>query len=162
MGDTRRHHIFTTFIQRRFRDVGSILEIAGGKGKLARKLANKGYSVIVIDSRPRFEGKNHKRITFKKATFSENYNRLDCDLIIGMHPDETTGEIIRYAGKYRIQYAIVPCCHVGRDSKNIGNYWEWLTKLKKLAKDNGLTTNEFTLRMNGKNIVLFGKPKRVK
>ena len=159
MGDKNRDIIFSSFIKRRFRDVHFILEIAGGKGILARKLANKKFRITVIESKPRFKGGNHGKIKYMEGTFSEDYSKVKCDLIIGMHPDEATSEIIRYAGKHRIPYAVVPCCHVGKDAHTIGKYRNWLNKIKSIAAQSQLTVNEFALRMNGRNIVLFGKPR---
>ena len=77
-----------------------------------------------------------------------------------MHPDEATGEIIRYAGVFGIPYAVVPCCIVGKDSLGVSNFQDWLNRLKSIATKGNLTFHEYTLKMSGKNIVIFGSPTR--
>lgn len=159
MGDSKRNVVFSTFIKRQFRDVHNIIDVAGGKGELARKLANKGFFVTVIETHSRFTGRKHKNIDYKRGLFSENYNKMNSEMIVGMHPDEATSEIIRYAGKHKLSYAVVPCCIVGKDSKGIGDFEGWLKKLKTIALSQGLSAKEYKLKISGKNIVIFGNPK---
>ena len=55
MGDSKRNVVFCDFIRRRFPKAKSVLVVADGKGELARKLANKGFKVRVVENKPRFE-----------------------------------------------------------------------------------------------------------
>jgi len=158
MGDENRGVLFAQFVHRHFPFAKTVLDVAGGKGNVARKLANKGHTVIVVDAKPRFEGNIHKRITYKKGWFTDAYNRLDVDVVVGMHPDEATGEIIRYAVKYRLPFAVVPCCIKGRDASGVGDYHGWLNKLKSIAVRGGHRVNEYNLHMRGKNVVIYGIP----
>jgi len=159
VGDENRGQVFALWIVRNFPRAKNILDIAGGKGQVARKLANKGKSVHVIDAKPRFEGRNHPLISYQRGWFTEDTEVDVPDLIVGMHPDEATGEIIRYATKHRIPFAVVPCCVKGRDAVNISKFSEWKRKLSRMAKFKGFEVFEGLLKMRGKNTVLKGIPK---
>lgn len=153
MGDSRRNKLFATFIVKQFSKVKTVLVIADGKGELARKLANKGLQVRVIENKPRFEGRGHNGITYRKGWFDRNCV-FDEDLIVGMHPDEATAEILLAGEKNRKSWAIVPCCVKGTEAKNIDGYRNWMRKLKQLCRN---ACQEYTLKISGKNIVLFRK-----
>ena len=103
----------------------------------ANNLANYFDSIIVVDPKPRQKPKN-KNIKLRGGLFFSNCN-LDADLIIGMHPDEATGEIIEYARLKNIPFAIVPCCAVGKFSpktqKTTYNGWINILKQKIFTKD---------------------------
>lgn len=160
MGDERRGPVFALFIKKNFK-ADNILVVADGKGQVSRSLANKGFDCTVIEAKPRFEGRDHKHIVYKRGVFDGdlyNSGAKAYDVIVGMHPDEATGEILRYAGRAKIPFAIVPCCIKGRDSAGINNYTGWLKRLKSIV----ISTHyvfEAQLKMNGKNICLYGRPK---
>jgi hypothetical protein len=152
MGDDRRNEVFAQFIIRQFPKAQSILVVADGKGILARKLANKKKKIRVIEDKPRFEGPGHKGITYTKGWFTED-TTFDDDLIVAMHPDEATAEVILAAKREKKPFAIVPCCIKGRLSESVQNYTGWIKKLRSLYP----VTLETSLHMNGKNIVLWRK-----
>lgn len=155
MGDPRRNVEFASFITRQFPKARSILVVADGKGELARKLANKGFKVRVIEDKPRFEGRIHKNIAYTRGWFSAD-TRIHEDLVVGMHPDEATAEIIHAAHAQGKAWAVVPCCVVGKFARNLGgNYQQWLSRLKKIDP----LCEENMLRISGKNIVLFRRGK---
>jgi hypothetical protein len=156
MGDERRGQIFAQFIVKQFPKAQRVLDVAGGKGQVARKLANKKRDVVVIDNHPRFEGRAHPRIKYIKGWFTEDSEMPDCDVVVGMHPDEATAEIVLYAVKHRLPFAVVPCCRKGRHSENV-NYPGWLARLRSLAR--GYDTYEAGLKMRGMNTVVVGKPR---
>jgi len=114
MGDERRGLVFARFIVKNFPKAHNILEVASGKGQVARRLANKKLSVTAIEAHPRLEGRAHKRIAYKKGWFTSESDIQPPDLIVGMHPDESTSEIVMYAVKHSIPFAVVPCCVKGR------------------------------------------------
>ncbi len=152
MGDSRRHSLFAGFIKKQFPKVKIILCIADGKGILSRKLANKGFKVFVIENKPRFEGRKHPNITYKKGWFCEKL-KIDADLIIGMHPDEATLSIVRWAHKNKKPFAVVPCCIKGdpMDIFGIGKFEQWICKIKSITNQ----CLEYQLKMQGKNTIVF-------
>jgi hypothetical protein len=161
MGDERRGPLFAKFIVKQFPKVSSVLDIAGGKGQVARSLANKGISVHVIDAKPRLEGRQHPKISYQSGFFTSSTTlrqHVKPDLVVGMHPDEATTEIIEFACKHRLPFAVVPCCIKGKYSAGINGYKDWIKKLKSLAI--GYDLNEYQLKMRGKNLVLYGRPRR--
>ena len=155
MGDPNRNLIFATFIRRQYPKAKSVLVIADGKGELSRKLANKGFSVHTIEAKPRFEGKKHTHIEYKRGWFeADKVIKIEEDVIVGMHPDEATGEIVHAALKFHKPFAIIPCCVKGKESRGLarGDYIQWINKLRLIGK-----CQIKALRFSGRNIVLFRK-----
>ena len=93
MGDARRHRMFAGFINKTYPSVQTVLIVAGGKGRIARLLARKGVRVRVIEAEPRYSGKPDPLITYEKGLFDRNSSVTE-ELIVGMHPDHATAEII--------------------------------------------------------------------
>jgi len=155
MGDINRGPIFATFIKKQFPKIKTILCVADGKGMVARSLANKGFVVKVIEPKPRLEGNTHKNIIYKKGYFTRIHS-IEEDIIVAMHPDEATIEVIKAATKQKKPFAIVPCCRKAMNPKEIpnGGFNEWINYLKKIAE---IDVQEKYLKMNGKNLVLFKK-----
>lgn len=151
MGDTNRNIKFSQFIIKQFPKANSILVIADGKGELARKLANKGKIVRIIENKPRWEGRLHKNIIYQKGFFTAD-QEIKEDLIIGMHPDEATGEILLAAKKQNKHFAVVPCCAVGRfsDKMKKTDYLQWMEKLQTLFR-----CKSYDLHIQGRNTVLY-------
>ena len=152
MGDPNRNQVFATFIKRNFHKAKSVLVVADGKGGLARSLANKGFEVKVIENKPRFEGRVHKKIEYQKGWFTPT-SKIDADLVVAMHPDEATGPVVMAATKQNKPFAVVPCCCVGIGSEGMSrnHYNDWIKKLSKIAKGCRSTT----LKISGKNVVLY-------
>ena len=161
MGDERRGPLFAKFITKQFPKVSFVLDIAGGKGQVARSLANKGIQVHVIDAKPRLEGRQHSKISYQSGFFTSTttlHSHVKPELVVGMHPDEATSEIIEFAYKHKLPFAVVPCCIKGRYSFGINRYSDWIKKLRSLAV--GYDLNEYSLKMRGKNLVVYGRPRR--
>lgn len=150
MGDSNRNVVFAQFIQRQFRKAKSVLVVGDGRGELARKLANKGFSVRVIEARPRFEGREHKKIDYREGWFSRDTLILE-DVVVGMHPDEATAEIIIAAERQKKGWAVVPCCLRGLEARGVQDFAGWLKKLAML----GTGCRKTCLPMTGKNVVLW-------
>ena len=122
----KRNSEFADFIVEKFNiedlKKGFILDIAGGKGITSFYLTLKyKLKCIIIDPRgcelpkkyiKELEKENLK-IEEKKIFFNCN-NAINfvqnSSLIIGMHPDEATNDIVDTALKYHINFAVVPCC----------------------------------------------------
>ena len=151
MGDSLRNVVLTDFIRKNF-SVNNVLVVADGKAELARKLANKEYRVRVIEAKPRFEGRKHPLITYQKGWFDED-SEVKEELIVGMHPDHATIEIILAANKNNLPFVIVPCCILGRKEivNGVNGFQGWVKVLKRLAGE----CRETTLKFSGKNLVLY-------
>jgi|GEM_PF-4374043 len=153
MGDSRRHRVFARFIRRQFgRKASTILVVADGKGELARALANKGFRVRVVEAKPRFSGRGHKRIQYTAGWFDESAPVPE-DVIVAMHPDEATGEVVLAAKRLRKPFAVVPCCIKGKLSSGVGSFAGWVNKL---MAAHGNCRRAVLKGMNGKNVVIYG------
>jgi hypothetical protein len=155
MGDKNRSNLMAECISKNFNKIKTVLIVADGDGTLSSKLAEKGYNAIAIEAKPR-QSSSRKNVDYRKGWFSANY-RVNADLIVGMHPDEATSEIIRWAIKNRKPFAVCPCCIIGFGSKSVSSFKGWLNYLKSLARRADYNVFECSLRMTGKNIVLIGK-----
>ena len=111
-----------------------------------------------MEQYPRWEGRQHNGVRYITATFTSDYKCPEpIQVVVGMHPDEATAEIIKYAVKHRLPFAVCPCCRKGRDAIGVESYQQWLTKLRQIAV--GYDTWETPLKMTGKNTVIAGRPR---
>ena len=85
--------------------------------------------------------------------YGEVGRALKADLVVGMHADGATRVIVEYAGKYRIPFAVVPCC-----SDNGMPYKPWVRHLAELGREQGLVVEEAELPMDGRARVILGAP----
>lgn len=154
MGDSRRFVVFARFIKNNFPGVKNILDVAGGQhGYLNIELTQLGYNVVTIDPRA-----NNPNIKFIRRLFDDNFDVSQFDLLVGLHPDETTEYILRSAKKYNKPYAVVPCCVLPISPKLKGRLdrKRWVLHLKAFYN----IPFECTLPINGANIVLYDNRKR--
>lgn len=158
MGDRRRFDIFAKAIAKRYPLWFRIADVAGGKGYLQLALKEQGFKDVTT-----FEPKVRKqRMRKGKFCWREFNNNIEneFDLLVGLHPDEATDVIIIEAAKKRIPFAIVPCCVKPTYIvwlKNV-KFSTWIKHLQVLAEKNGFETELFKLKMNGKNVAIFGRP----
>jgi hypothetical protein len=157
MGDGRRFELFATFIKNNFPKVKKIADVAGGKGHLQLALKKYGYSVTTFDKRKTRVNKTKFEYRFFNDKIKEEF-----DLIVGMHPDEATDVIIIEATKRKVPFAIVPCCVMPNEVIYWGQhcYKDWLEHLKRIAESKNYIVRESILKMNGRNIILIGTPKK--
>jgi hypothetical protein len=146
MADKNRFAYFAHFIVEHFK-AGIIFDIAGGKGSLNKELSLLQKQVTTFDTR---YNRLDVRYAAREFTLTEP---CECDLVVGMHPDGATRIILEYAGRYRIPFAIVPCC-----SDNSLPYRSWVKHLVALAKNLNLECRQHPLPMAGRNLVLYGFP----
>jgi hypothetical protein len=136
MGSPARHKVFSDFLRKQFGGkVNSVLVVADGKGHLAVELAKWIPTVRVIEAKPRQEVRR-KRIRYQRGWFDRN-SEVGEDLVVGMHPDEATSEIVRAAVRNKKRWAVVPCCIMGPDALLVTGYQ----------------------KMSGKNVVIWGYKK---
>ena len=150
---------------------GIVLDIAGGKGLTSFYLTTKyGITCKIIDPRGVTLPKKHKR-TLQKNNLSIEENRImftldtchdliqNCSLIIGMHPDEATVDIVNVALTNKINFAVVPCCvfhskfpdRVLKNGKPVVEYNDIVEYI--LEKDNDIKVD--FLNIEGRNKVLY-------
>lgn len=149
MGAYNRNIEFAKFIKQHFPKATSCLVVADGKGELATLLSSK-YHVRVVENKPRQET-YRKRVKYTKGWFDRS-QPINEDIVVGMHPDEATAEIIVGAEGHGKKWAVVPCCLKGPDAYGIRGFQNWVAKLKSLSKGDVLET---TLPFEGKNTVLW-------
>lgn len=113
-GDEKRFEAVADFIYLRFgKSVRYIADVAGGRGLLSRYLNKKhNYDAEVIDPRGYALCGVPSRQTEYKTEMAMYY-----DLIVGLHPDGATREIVESAAFRPV--LVVPCC----------NEWDRETKL---------------------------------
>ena len=146
MADKRRFDLFAQFITERF-PAPRIYDIAGGQGRLNEALSKLGRTVTTFDLRHK-----HLPVRYEQRMFTLE-EPCECDLLVGMHPDGATRIIIEYAAKYRLPFAVVPCC-----SDNSMPYNPWRRHLADLARERGFTSvEEHALPMEGRSLVVLGE-----
>lgn len=159
-----------------------VLDIAGGKGKLSIQLALQGkIQSTVIDPLVRKHGDKldpigAKRIRKANAPhpnlLSKEFNRTTflgmgeqedlikgSSMLVGLHPDEPTEDILDMALQYGKNVAIVPCCvfpcffplRTLSDGRFVNTYEEFLEYL--LLKDDRL--RKHNLPFQGRNTVIY-------
>lgn len=154
MGDTKRGIEFAKFIKRNYpkNKFKTVIIPADGNLVTANELASHFDSIVVIDPKPRKRPKS-PNIKLRGGLFFSDSD-IEADLILGMHPDEATGEIIEYSKINRVPFAIVPCCALGKFSPRKTTYSGWLNILKQ--RISGFTSfKETILDIKGRNIIIY-------
>ena len=115
-GSEGRFEEVAEFIYERFgNNIRYIADVAGGQGMLARILAKKyNYDCEVIDPRPYQVVGVKNRACEYKSEMAGYY-----DLIVGLHPDEATRDVVESA---RIRPVLVlPCCNFWDRTRKLGS-----------------------------------------
>ena len=132
---SHRATIFVDWILSTFSDLNKgtgVLDIAGGRGDVSFLLACRNIKSTVIDPKTQPNIKRFKRyalykeisrddrlgevaelISFKQIEWCVDRDDLwvkESSLLVGMHPDEATEDIVRVAVAYGLPFAVVPCC----------------------------------------------------
>ena len=159
MGDARRFALFADVIAANFPDRSvETADVAAGKGYLRAALYERGFrNVTSWDKRPR---QAKPRSGYRYGWFDHRSAPRGYRLVVGMHPDEGTDEIIAYAAKHRVPFCVCPCCVKPRASAYWGakTFAPWVDHLVRFAQDNGMDVSEAGLPMTGRNLVLIGRP----
>lgn len=158
MGDRRRFDLFAKFVARQGYPLDTrIGDIASGKGYLQWALREQGF--LAIES---WDGRRGIRTRGR-----HRYQRFDYRnaprgyaLVVGMHPDEATDQIIAYAAKHRVHFIVCPCCVKPSASvmSTQHTYQAWIEHLRLWAERQGFRVSTSLLPMQGRNIVLKGVP----
>ena len=120
----------------------------------------KGLNVRMIEAKPRHL-KRHRNVEVQKGLF-HGETRITEDLIVGMHPDEATIEIILCAKANSKPFAVVPCCAKvmpGREKYkkgiSLGSRRRWVNKLRDIV--GASQCQQTDLPIQGANTVLWSK-----
>ena len=152
---------------------GFVLDIAGGKGLVSFFLTTLyGIRCKIIDPRGASLPKSRRKELKKKKIQIEEDRKMftldtcdelikGCSLIIGMHPDEATVDIVDVALAKKINFAVVPCCVFHnkfperklKNGKDVVEYQDLIQFI--LEKDDKLQTD--FLNIKGRNKVIYKK-----
>ena len=152
---------------------GFVLDIAGGKGLVSFFLTTKyGIKCKIIDPRGATLPKSKQKELKKKHIIIEEERKMftlntcdelikGCSLIIGMHPDEATVDIVDVALAKKINFAVVPCCVFHnkfpdrklKNGKDVVEYPDIIQFI--LEKDDTLKTD--FLNIKGRNKIIYKK-----
>lgn len=149
MGDCRRFTVLAEFVARNFppEEFQKVADVAGGSGQLSIELNKKGYNSTLIDPRKKvLKGISHKRKCWK-SSMSDDY-----DLIVGLHPDETTEELCN--STYFRPIVLVPCCKHWKGIESHGSHSQKET-VRRFFSKNRIVYRETVLKINGKNTVFW-------
>jgi hypothetical protein len=158
MGDKNRGKLFANYIYKNYPNVKKILCIADGNFITANELIKyyNNTEITVYDPKIRAKKKSKNIHAFKRCFYSTE--KYKTDLIIGMHPDEATGEILEYAIKRKKSFILCPCCIKGKYANENLNKKGWINKLKGIAENNRFDVFIDYFKMKGDNIILRGNP----
>lgn len=163
MGDPTRFRLFAGLISERFPQHSRlpIADVAAGKGYLKAELYRRGFSRVTAWDR------RHKLAKPRPGQRYQLFNhRLAPDtyrLVIGMHPDEATDQIVLYAIRHRVPFVVCPCCILPTGALYSGPphvFDRWFAHLVELARGGGLRPEVLQLPMKGKSRVLIGTPEK--
>lgn len=115
-GDDSRFEEIAGFIYERYGNkIKYIADVAGGQGLLAKILNKKyNYEAEVIDPREY----QLKGVANRQGEYSRDMADY-YDLIIGLHPDEATREVVESAHKKPV--LVIPCCNFWDRSRKLGS-----------------------------------------
>ena len=150
---------------------GFVLDIAGGKGLISYFLTTKfGIRCKIVDPRGATLPKSKLKDLKKKKIVIEEIRKMftldtcdelisGCSLIIGMHPDEATVDIVDVALSKKINFAVVPCCVFHnkfpdrklKNGKEVVEYPDIIQYI--LEKDDSLKTD--FLNIKGRNKIIY-------
>jgi hypothetical protein len=152
MGDSNRNKHFAKFIANHYpiSKYPSVLVVADGLGELTAEIIKYGYDAVAVEGNMRDKRKRAK-VPFMRKWFTRN-TTFSQSLIVGMHPDEATAEIVLAAKLNNKPFAIVPCCILGEEAKGVTGFNGWIKKLKHIS---GADCYEYQLPIHGKRLVIY-------
>lgn len=156
-----------------------VLDVAGGKGELARALAAQGIPAVTVDPycSPELEAAAQQdSVTANgwprqlREPFNWRFGESHADLLdaasclVGLHPDQPTGAIVEVALAQGKPFAVVPCCvfasqfperRLAKSGKLVRQTEELVAWLCEQAEAEGRRPQVVTLPMRGRNSVVF-------
>jgi len=180
-----RGAVLATFLAATFgadalRRGAGVLDVAGGKGELARALAAQGIPAVTVDpycSSPELAAASQQDAVAAngwplqlREPFNWRFGESHADLLnavsclVGLHPDQPTGAIVEVALARGKPFAVVPCCvfasqfperRLAKGGKPVRQTEELVAWLCEQAEAAGRRPQVATLPMRGRNIVVF-------
>jgi hypothetical protein len=151
-GDPARFRVVADLVGEQFGgEVRFVADVAGGQGLLARELTKRhGFEVDVIDPRPSKLAGVSRRAEAFDAGMADYY-----DLIVGLHPDAATTQIVHAAACRPV--VLVPCCNFWSDER-LGRD-ALLKSIERHYSSVGVVSSRYRLDFEGpKNIALVSRP----
>lgn len=155
MGDPNRFRAFADLIVSTYPDRSlRIADVASGKGLLRAELFQRGYRRVESwDVRKR---NATGRPGYVYGLF--DYRTAPAyDLVLGMHPDGGTDQVVKYGCTRRVPFAVCPCCVIPTATEFAGDYDGWMGHLAKTATEGGLRVSGTDLGIQGRSRVLVGE-----
>lgn len=151
-GDPERFDVIAAFVAERFPAARYIADVAGGQGMLSRVLRKKyQLEAEVVDPRGWTLKGVPARADYYSHTMADYY-----DLIIGLHPDEATREVVDSARTRDV--LIVPCCNFWDQAAKLGQE-ELIAAITDCHRGRGGQVERVTLGFRGpKNHALVLRP----
>ncbi|MBP7859445.1 hypothetical protein KA001_00595 [Patescibacteria group bacterium] len=131
-GSPERFDEVADFVVKTFgRNIRYIADVAGGQGMLTRILRKKyNYECEVVDPR----GYALVGVPSKKEEYTREMATM-YDLVIGLHPDEATTEVVYSA--FKTPTLIIPCCNFWDKTQKLGTK-ELVEAIETFYKKNGI------------------------
>ncbi len=155
MGDPTRFRKFAALVQWHFPARGwKVADVASGRGGLRAELYRVGYKNVESWDRRRQNAKGRPGYRYGHFDWRQGG---DYQLLVGMHPDGATDQVVRAAAYWRVPFILCPCCVMPTALEFSGSgYDEWVDHLAAFARSEGIIVIETTLPMTGANRVLMG------
>ena len=152
MSDLKTARMFAKFIDQRF-PKQPVADVAGGNGFVQQALRELEWDdVTTYDLKPR-PNKNNRNLKMVKGKLPEQPKQT---LIIGMHPDGATLEILNIATENDLSFVICPCCAImPNGDKFKGGDWRKFLRSKAIQKSKK-TVQTHTMKFKGKNYIICG------
>lgn len=157
MGDKRRFNVLADFIAERVPRMARIADIAAGKGHLSLALRERGFlNVVAFEPAPRGATSAVAHLPLRAQPFDMD-DAQDFDVLVGLHPDQATEEIVCGAGRHDVRMFLLPCCI--KPTRSV--MWQphnsrgWIEHLLLLAHKHGLRPERTSLPINGRNVLLW-------
>lgn len=156
MGDKKRGKAVLKYIVNNFPRVNTIISVADGNLILAKEIYHY-YKVSVYDPCIRNRNKTiRSHIKIRGKPFHSKCNEK-CDLIVGLHPDEATGQIVDYSIRTKTPCLIIPCCVKGKYSNECRKQ-NWVKFLSNKLIQKGFSVSIDKLQIKGSNLAIKALP----
>lgn len=156
MGDKRRFNVLADFLAEHIPPEAKIADVAAGKGHLSLALKERGFSNLVAwEPNPRRFGQI-RGVPLRVQPFTMDEAKA-FDVIVGMHPDGATEEIVCGTARHEKRMFLVPCCAITSRTVmwTVNNWKGWIDHLLRLCHRNGLNPKRKALPMSGRNVLLW-------